>query len=229
MGSGRRRSPRASTPATTTGTCGSGRHDNCCRPPSPGRPRQPGIPRAHDPTRDQLPGRVPPHPLPRPRDLPRAVRPARPTQRSVTAERLLQRPLRRGDLRVDQQRPIPRPVEPRPHSAQVAHRPHADPVEPVPRPDSGDVRRREHPRRPEQRPAAGPAGPAPPPIAVASPSPIDWNACVKQNPNSSGTERNMLRVWQWVVDSPAPVLAGNTLRPLTSPAAAANWVEHPFE
>ena len=30
------------------------------------------------------------------------------------------------------------------------------------------------------------------PIAVASPSPIDWNAWVKQKPCSSGTDRNML-------------------------------------
>ena len=30
------------------------------------------------------------------------------------------------------------------------------------------------------------------PIAVASPSPIDWYAWVKQKPDSSGTDRNML-------------------------------------
>ena len=30
------------------------------------------------------------------------------------------------------------------------------------------------------------------PIAVARPRPTDWKAWVKQNPNSSGTPRNML-------------------------------------
>ena len=30
------------------------------------------------------------------------------------------------------------------------------------------------------------------PMALARPSPIDWKACVKQNPSSSGTDRNML-------------------------------------
>ena len=30
------------------------------------------------------------------------------------------------------------------------------------------------------------------PSALANPSPIDWNAWVKQKPDSSGTDRNML-------------------------------------
>ena len=30
------------------------------------------------------------------------------------------------------------------------------------------------------------------PMAVARPSPMDWNACVKQKPASSGTDRYML-------------------------------------
>lgn len=30
------------------------------------------------------------------------------------------------------------------------------------------------------------------PTAVARPSPIDWNACVKPKPNSSGTDRYAL-------------------------------------
>ena len=47
-------------------------------------------------------------------------------------------------------------------------------------------------RRPAPRRAAGPGGPAPRRSPWPGPSPIDWNAWVKQNPASSGTDRYAL-------------------------------------